>query len=161
MNQDSDDLSGMKILVVDDVVQNIEILLQILKLQNYQLSFSNSGVKALELAPKFLPDLILLDVMMPEMDGFETCRSLKADEVTRDIPIIFISAKTEAEDVIKGFEEGGVDYITKPFNLGEVRVRVATQLRLRKILKDKDNQISELKDTIKRQSGNLNELGKS
>ena len=145
MNQDSNDLSGMKILVVDDVIQNIEILLQTLKSQNYQLSFSNSGVKALELAPEFLPDLILLDVMMPEMDGIETCRRLKADEVTRDIPIIFISAKTEAEDVIKGFEAGCVDCITKPFNLGEVQVRVATQLRLRKRLKDKDDLISELK----------------
>jgi diguanylate cyclase (GGDEF)-like protein len=99
------------------------------------------------LAPKFKPDLILLDIMMPEMDGIETCRRLKADEVTRDIPIIFITAKTEAEDVVKGFEVGGVDYITKPFNLEEVRVRVETQLRLRKILKDKDNLISELKDT--------------
>ena len=69
------------------------------------------------MAPEFLPDLILLDVMMPEMDGIETCRRLKADDVTRDIPIIFISAKTEAEDVIKGFEAGCVDYITKPFNL--------------------------------------------
>ena len=82
---------------------------------------------------------------MPEMDGIETCRRLKADDVTRDIPIIFISAKTEAEDVIKGFEAGCVDYITKPFNLWEVQVRVATQLRLRKRLKDKDDLISELK----------------
>ena len=147
MNQGSDDLSEMKILVVDDVLQNIEILFQTLKLQKYQLSFSNSGIKALDLAPKFLPDLILLDVMMPEMDGIETCRRLKADEVTRDIPVIFITAKTEVEDVIKGFEVGGVDYITKPFNLGEVRVRVETQLRLRKILKEKDDLILELKDT--------------
>lgn len=91
MNQDSNDLSGMKILVVDDVIQNIEILLQTLKSQNYQLSFSNSGVKALELAPEFLPDLILLDVMMPEMDGIETCRSLKADEVTRGTSRLFLS----------------------------------------------------------------------
>jgi diguanylate cyclase (GGDEF)-like protein len=147
MNQDNDDLLGMKILVVDDVVQNIEILLQTLKQKNYQLSFSDSGIKALDLAPKFKPDLILLDVMMPEIDGIETCRRLKADEVTRDVPIIFITAKTEIEDVIKGFEVGGVDYITKPFNLREVQVRVETHLRLRKVIRDKDNLISELKDT--------------
>ena len=132
---------------MDDVVQNIEVLLQTLKQKNYQLSFSNNGVKALELAPKFLPDLILLDVMMPEMDGIETCRRLKADEATRDIPIIFITAKTEMDDVIRGFEVGGVDYITKPFNLREVQVRVETHLRLRKTLKDKDALIRELEDT--------------
>jgi diguanylate cyclase (GGDEF)-like protein len=147
MNQDNDDLSGMKILVVDDVVQNIEILLLTLKQKNYQLSFSDSGIKALDLAPKFMPDLILLDVMMPGMDGIETCKRLKANDVTRDVPIIFITAKTEIEDVIKGFEVGGVDYITKPFNLREVQVRVETHLRLRKVIRDKDNLISELKDT--------------
>ena len=147
MSQDSNDLSGMKILVVDDVVQNIEILLQTLKQKNYQISFSNNGVKALELVPKFLPDLILLDIMMPEMGGIETCRRLKADEVTRDIPVIFITAKTEIDDVVRGFEVGGVDYITKPFNLEEVRVRVDTHLRLRKTIKDKDALIKELEDT--------------
>ena len=147
MNQGSDELAGMKILVVDDVLQNIEILIQTLRQKNYQLSFSNSGVKALELAPKLLPDLILLDIMMPEMDGIETCRRLKADEATRDIPIIFITAKSDGDDVVRGFEVGAVDYITKPFNLEEVRVRVETHLRLRKTLKDKDALIKELEDT--------------
>jgi len=147
MNYNDIDLAGMKILVVDDVLQNIEILLQTLKQKNYQLSFSNSGVEALELAPKLLPDLILLDIMMPEMDGIETCRRLKADEETRDIPVIFITAKADTEDVVMGFEAGGVDYITKPFNLEEVRVRVETHLRLRKTIKDKDALIRELEDT--------------
>ncbi len=99
MNPKSDDLSGMQILLVDDVPLNIEVLFQTLKLKNYQISMANSGVKALELIPKLQPDLILLDIMMPGMDGIETCRRLKDDESTRDIPIIFITAKTETEDV--------------------------------------------------------------
>lgn len=147
MSNLSDDLTGMKILLVDDVPLNIEILLQTLKSKNYQIFIANNGVKALELVPKTQPDLILLDIMMPEMDGIEACTRLKADASTRDIPIIFITAKTEAEDVVAGFKVGGVDYITKPFFLEEVLARVETHLRLRKTLKDKDNLISELKDT--------------
>jgi diguanylate cyclase (GGDEF)-like protein len=147
MNPKSDDLSGMQILLVDDVPLNIEVLFQTLKLKNYQISMANSGVKALELIPKLQPDLILLDIMMPGMDGIETCRRLKDDESTRDIPIIFITAKTETEDVVAGFKAGGVDYITKPFHLEEVLARVETHLRLRKTLRDKDNLISELRDT--------------
>ena len=143
MNPKSDDLSGMQILLVDDVPLNIEVLFQTLKLKNYQISMANSGVKALELIPKLQPDLILLDIMMPGMDGIETCRRLKDDESTRDIPIIFITAKTETEDVVAGFKAGGVDYITKPFHLEEVLARVETHLRLRKTLRDKDNLISE------------------
>ncbi len=147
MKNEDNELAGMKILLVDDVPLNIEILFQTLKTRNYEISMANSGVKALELVPKFQPDLILLDVMMPEMDGFETCRRLKADESTRDIPVIFITAKTEIKDVAEGFKVGGLDYITKPFSLEEVLTRVATQLKLRKVIRDKDNLISELRDT--------------
>nr|MBC8284680.1 response regulator [Nitrospinota bacterium] len=144
MNDKSDDLSGMKILLVDDIPQNVEVLLQTLKMRDYQISVATNGVKALELAPKLQPDLILLDIMMPEMNGIETCRRLKADELTRDIPVIFVTAKTEIEDVVKGFKVGGVDYLTKPFRLEEVLVRVETHLKLRKLVKDKDDLISEL-----------------
>jgi len=147
MNPKNDDLSGMKILLVDDVPTNIEILFQTLKSRGYQISLADSGAKALELIPELLPDLILLDIMMPEMDGIETCQRLKDDESTRDIPIIFITAKSETEDVVVGFKAGGVDYITKPFRLEEVLARVETHLRLRKTLRDKDNLISELRDT--------------
>jgi len=147
MKPKTDDLSGMKILLVDDVIFNIEILLHTLKLRDYQISVANSGAKALELVPKIQPDLILLDIMMPEMDGIEVCRRLKDDESTRDIPIIFVTAKTGAEDVVEGFKVGGVDYISKPFRLEEVLARVETHLRLRKTLRDKDDLISELRDT--------------
>lgn len=148
MNDDkSDELSGMKILIVDDIPQNIKVLSQTLKVKNFQISATNSGVKALNLAPKLQPDLILLDVMMPGISGIETCKKLKADESTREIPIIFITAKTETEDVLEGFKAGGVDYITKPFHLEEILARVETHLKLRKLMKDKDDLISELKDT--------------
>jgi diguanylate cyclase (GGDEF)-like protein len=147
MKTDNDDLKGMKILIVDDVPLNIEILFQALKSKNYQISMANNGAKALELIPKLHPDLILLDIMMPVMDGIETCKRLKADESTRDIPIIFITAKSTTDDVVKGFKVGGVDYVTKPFRLEEVMARVDTYLRLRKTQTDKDSLISELKDT--------------
>ncbi len=147
MNPKSDDLAGMKILLVDDIPMNIEILCRSLDSKDYQISMANSGAKALELVPKLRPDLILLDIMMPEMDGIETCRRLKADALIRDIPVIFITAKTETEDAVAGFDVGGVDYIAKPFHLAEVLARVETHLRLRKALQDKDNLISELRDT--------------
>ena len=147
MNLKSEDLEGMKILLVDDVPLNIEILFQTLKSKNYQISIANSGIEALKLVPKLQPDLILLDIMMPGIDGIETCRRLKADESTRDIPVIFITAKMEVDSVVKGFNVGGVDYITKPFRLEEVLARVETHLKLAKTLRDKDNLISELKDT--------------
>jgi two-component system, cell cycle response regulator len=147
MKTDNDNLAGMKILVVDDVPINIEVLFQTLKSKNYQISMANNGAHALELIPKLQPDLILLDIMMPVMDGIETCKRLKADESTRDIPVIFITAKGRSDDVVEGFSVGGVDYITKPFQLEEVMVRVETHLKLRKTLKEKDNLISELKDT--------------
>jgi len=147
MNPKSDDLAGMKILLVDDIPMNIEILCRSLDSKDYQISMANSGAKALELVPKLRPDLILLDIMMPEMDGIETCRRLKADALIRDIPVIFITAKTETEDAVAWFDVGGVDYIAKPFHLAEVLARVETHLRLRKALQDKDNLISELRDT--------------
>ncbi len=147
MSQERDDLSGMRILLVDDVPNNIEILFQTLKMRFDQISMANNGVKATELVKKWNPDLILMDIMMPEMDGIEACKRLKADESTREIPILFITAKAATEDVIEGFKVGGADYITKPFRVEEVLARVEVQLRLRKVMKEKDDLISELRDT--------------
>lgn len=143
----SDDLSGMKILVVDDEPVNIEILFQALEPKGYQIFMAANGVKALELAAKIKPDLILLDVMMPEMDGIETCKRLKEDASLQDVAVIFVTAKTGPDDIIEGFKVGGVDYISKPFRLEELLARVETHLRLRKTLMDKDQLISELQDT--------------
>ncbi len=120
-----------QILVVDDTPENVDVLAGILSGQ-YRLKVALNGAKALELAhgdPP--PDLILLDVMMPEMDGYEVCRRLREDPATRDIPVIFVTAKTEVEDETKGFELGAVDYITKPVSPAIVRARVRTHLALK------------------------------
>jgi sigma-B regulation protein RsbU (phosphoserine phosphatase) len=121
------------VLVIDDAPANIQIVNSILK-DIYKIRIATSGSKALELvkvAP--LPDLVLLDVVMPEMDGYEVCKSLKMDPETRDIPVIFLTGQTEVEDETKGFDVGAVDYIHKPFSPAVVKARVQTHLVLRGI----------------------------
>jgi len=118
------------ILIVDDISTNIKILFDILKQSSFRVSVAKSGESALEKVQEVLPDLILLDVMMPGIDGFETCRRLKKNPKTQEIPIIFISALDEVADQVKAFAVGGVDYITKPFQTEEVLARVENQLAL-------------------------------
>ncbi len=119
------------ILLVDDAPENIQVAHAILK-NTYKTRVATSGAKALEQVKTVPPpDLILLDVMMPEMDGYEVCTRLKADPATREIPVIFLTAKTEAEDETRGFEVGAVDYIHKPFSPPVVMARVQTHLNLR------------------------------
>ena len=118
-----------KVLVVDDEPNNLQLLGQILQDQ-YQLSFATDGAKALDVAWKAKPDIILLDIMMPGMNGYETCRRLKADPETSKIPVIFVTAMGEMEDERRGFEVGGVDYITKPVSAPIVQARVRTHLAL-------------------------------
>ena len=130
---ESDSPKGERILIVDDTLQNIQVLGTVLREQNYQINVAQNGVQALEMVGKVAPDLILLDVMMPEMDGFEACKRLKADEKTKEIPIIFLTAKVETDDVVHGFEIGAIDYVTKPFNAIELLARVKTHLELRRL----------------------------
>src|SRR5499425_289948 len=119
------------LLLVDDDSENIQVVHSILK-DRYKLRVATNGAKALELAKaEPLPDLILLDVMMPYMDGYEVCGKLKADPATRDIPVIFLTGKTEVTDETRGFEAGAVDYIHKPFSPPIVTARVRTHLMLR------------------------------
>lgn len=139
-------MESPKILLVDDTPANLTVLRKTLENEGYAISVATSGELALKLAPKFLPDLILLDIMMPEMDGYETCTRLKKDESTRDISIIFITAKNEVEDIVKGFKTGGVDYITKPFKQEEVRSRVQTHVELRRLNKLREKLIVELEE---------------
>jgi adenylate cyclase len=122
-------MSKKTILLVDDTPANIEILIGVLG-DIYNIEVATNGVAALQVAKKNLPHLILLDIMMPEMDGYETCRRLKKNSITSEIPIIFITAKTKREDIVKGFEIGGQDYVTKPFNSHELLARVKTHLDL-------------------------------
>ncbi len=119
-----------RILIVDDTLKNIQVLGTILRTKGYQINIAKSGLQALEVVEKVLPDLILLDVMMPELDGFETCKRLKASDKTRDIPVIFLTAKVETDDIVKGFELGAVDYVTKPFNSVELLKRVESHMAL-------------------------------
>ena len=112
-----------RILVVDDTPANIRAVAAILKEQGYQLSAATNGQQALDVLGRIRPDLILLDVMMPDIDGFETCRRIKNNEAWRDIPIIFLTTKTETTDIVNGFEVGALDYIAKPFNAHELLAR--------------------------------------
>jgi len=118
------------ILIVDDTPANLRLLHKILSKQGYKVRMAPSGHLALKSAQAIPPDLILLDIMMPNMDGYEVCEQLKADPRTRDIPVIFISALDQTEDKVKALTSGGVDYITKPFQVREVIARVKTHLAL-------------------------------
>jgi diguanylate cyclase (GGDEF)-like protein len=125
------DTSPQKILIVDDAPINIQVLNESLR-DRFRIFFATSGADALKLAATVLPDLILLDVIMPDMDGYEVCRQLKADPLLMDIPIIFISAMSQQQDETIGLELGAVDYITKPFSPAIVQLRVRNQLELKR-----------------------------
>lgn len=122
-----------KILLVDDMIENLSLLSDLLTNNGYSVSTSIDGATALKYLEKNSPDIILLDIKMPEMDGFELCRQIKANQTTRHIPIIFISALSEVNDKVKAFAVGGVDYVTKPFQVEEVLARVDTHMTIQKI----------------------------
>ncbi len=126
------------ILVVDDTPENLSVLRQLLTEQGYLVRPAVSGEIALNAVKSQIPDLILLDILMPKMDGYEVCNILKSNEQTAHIPIIFISALTETEGILKAFQVGGVDYITKPFKTEEVMARVHTHLELQNAIREKD-----------------------
>lgn len=118
-----------RVLIVDDEPNNLQLMRHILS-EEYQLSFAINGANALEVARKVMPDIILMDIMMPQMDGYEACRRLKADSSVADIPVIFITSMSDVADESRGFEVGGVDYIAKPVSRMIVQARVATHLAL-------------------------------
>ncbi len=122
---------SFKILVVDDLLENLRLLANLLAAEGYSVRKAPDGPMALSNVPRFQPDLILLDIMMPDMDGYEVCQQLKADEQFKDIPVIFLSALDLTFDKIKAFEVGAADFIHKPFHPAEVIARVKNQLRIR------------------------------
>jgi diguanylate cyclase (GGDEF)-like protein len=126
------DTNKQQVLVVDDVPRNLQLIGTVLKKINVKVVFAQNGKQAIEYAQIKKPDLILLDIMMPEMDGYEVCKHLKDGHTTKDIPIIFITALDDANDEYYGFKLGAVDYITKPFNQKIVQARVANYLRLKR-----------------------------
>ncbi len=132
------------ILVVDDIAKNLEVIGNILSTENYQISFAIDGQKAWNILQRIRPDLILLDIMMPGLDGYALCRQIKAMEDKKDIPIIFVTAKTAPEDLAKGFALGAVDYITKPFSAAELSARVRTHISLYRAKKRNELLIEEL-----------------
>lgn len=127
-----------RILIVDDTPANIQMLTTILKENGYQISVAVNGKQALEVLVRTRPDLVLLDVMMPEMDGFETCRRIKEMPEWRFIPIIFLTSKTETADIVRGFELGAVDYVAKPFNAHELLARVNTHLTIDRLRRENE-----------------------
>ncbi|MDZ8239340.1 MAG: response regulator [Nostoc sp. ChiQUE01a] len=131
------------ILVVDDTTTNLEIVFQILTNAGFEVVTEVNGEKALKQVESRLPDLILLDVMMPKIDGFETCKKLKENSETCDIPVIFMTANSDTESKIKGLNIGAVDYITKPFNEEELLARIKTHLQLRNLTKTLEKRVSQ------------------
>ena len=134
---------GDTVLIIDDNKTNIEVLISALESQGFRIITARSGEMGIRRAEFSRPDLILLDVLMPGMDGFETCHRLKAGDRTGDIPVMFMTALTDMENKLRGFEVGGVDYITKPFEEAEVLVRVKTHLTLRNMQKKLRKEIAE------------------
>ena|SRR5437763_2360878 len=130
--------ASSRILIVDDTPANIQTLTATLKEKGYQISVALNGKQALDVLARVQPDLILLDVMMPEMDGFETCEQIKASERWSHIPIIFLTAKTETVDIVRGFELGAVDYVAKPFNAHELLARVHTHLTIDRLHRENE-----------------------
>jgi two-component system, sensor histidine kinase and response regulator len=135
------------ILIVDDEPRNLQVLGSFLKQNGYSVAVAQDGQQALDFVQKRLPNIILLDVMMPEMDGFEVCRRLKANEAHRRIPVLFVTALTDTDNILKGFETGGVDYINKPIIQAEVQARVRVHLenqRLFREMTDANRNLTEL-----------------
>ncbi len=148
MNYEATPLLKGNILIVDDVPNNLHLLAKILSKQGYKTRTAPDGqlaLRSIELTP---PDLILLDIMMPDMDGYTVCKTLKASPATKDIPVIFISALNEVLDKVKAFEVGGVDYITKPFHDREVLARVSNQLMQRQLFQQTQSYAQQLEQTL-------------
>ncbi|MFD1293602.1 response regulator [Lutibacter holmesii] len=120
------------ILIVDDNSNNLKVVAGVLKGEGYKFRMAKSGSQALSVLDKTKPDLILLDIQMPEMDGFETCLKIKENKDLESIPVIFLTANTDAESISKAFKSGGVDFVTKPFNSDELLARIATHIKLKK-----------------------------
>ena len=153
-------MENSEILVVDDTLPNLELLTRLLTSEGYKARPANSGELALASANAKAPDLILLDVKMPGLDGHEVCRRFKSEERNRDIPVIFISALDDMEDKVKGFEAGGLDYITKPFHPAEVLARVKIHLELRRVQKELKSSYMEVEERVRQRTMELEEANK-
>jgi len=141
------DFKGYTLLIIDDNPTNLEVIVDYLEESGFEIIVARNGEMGLKRAQVWKPKMILLDVMMPGIDGFETCQRLKADESTKDIPVIFMTALDSTEDKLKGFQVGGVDYVTKPIQHEEVLARISTHLRIRDLTVRLNAKIEELTQT--------------
>lgn len=133
-----------KILIVDDLPENLQMLGNTLREQGFQIAFATNGKQALVIALSKKPDLILLDMSMPEMDGLTVCKKLKENPITKNIPVIFLTARTESESIKKALSVGAIDYIVKPFNTAELINRVVTHLGMDKISEIPSNELDKI-----------------
>ena len=152
------ELKNMEIMVVDDTPNNLRLLLKILKEQDYKVRPVPSGKLALAAVEVSAPDLILLDINMPDVNGYEVCAQLKKNEKTREIPVVFLSAMNETLDKVKAFEVGGIDYITKPFHVKEVLARVKTHLKLYLLQRQMEETNNNLETIVKKRTDELLKL---
>jgi len=155
---DQENNKNNNVLIVDDTPENLTVLRQILTEHGYRVRPALNGEIALRTIKTDLPDLILLDIRMPGIEGYEVCSRLKADTKTKDIPVIFISALNELNDKVKAFSLGGVDYITKPFQVEEVLARVSTHITLHNLqqrLEEKNENLAKALEKVKQLSGLL------
>ncbi len=149
------------ILLVDDNPTNLQLLFETLDGRGYKLLIAKDGKSALSIAGKAQPNLILLDIMMPEIDGYEVCRQLKANPATAEIPVIFLSALTETKDKVQGLDLGAVDYVTKPFQPDEVIARVNTHLTIYRLNKKLQEANDLLEERVKKRTAQLEELNRA
>jgi DNA-binding response OmpR family regulator len=146
------------LLIIDDIPENIQVLGHALAKEHYSVSFATDGQQALDMIAENDFDLILLDIMMPHMDGYEVCRCLKSMPGKKDVPIIFLTARTESEDIVKGFQVGAVDYVTKPFNAPELLARVRTHIELanaRKMIRRRNRELARKNDALRKMNAEL------
>lgn len=152
----SDPVSGNRILIVEDAPANIQSLSAMLREKGYQISVATNGRQALQVLGRVKPDLVLMDVMMPEMDGYEACRQMKESPEWKEIPVIFLTARSDSEDLVRGFDLGAVDYVAKPFNAHELLARVNTHLtvdHLRRSLAAKNVELARAHELVRHAFG--------
>lgn len=148
ITRDETRAAGALVLIVDDNVENVRVLGNILRKGEYRVSAVTDGEQALRLIEEILPDIVLLDILMPDPDGFTVCRRMKASSRIRDIPVIFLTALDDTDRIVEGFRLGAVDYVTKPFNAAELLARIGTHVALKEALVAQTRTVAELREAI-------------
>ena len=149
------DLTGCSVLIVDDTQANVHVLIEILEREGFKVFVANDGESGVRIASRAIPDLILMDVMMPDIDGYEACRRLKAADELEEIPVIFLTARGDLEGIVEGFESGGVDYVVKPFKKEELLARIRTNLERAILARELLHLNEQLEETVRSRTREL------